>query len=149
MKLITLNRKARHDYSILESIEAGIELLGTEVKSLREGRANLRDSFAFIRDEELILKGLHISPYSHTSDRALDPRRDRRLLLHKMEIRRLIGKVQEKGLTLVALKLYFNERGRAKVEIGLAKGKRDYDKRHDLAERDARREVEKAMKHRR
>ena len=149
MKLITLNRKARHDYSILESIEAGIELLGTEVKSLREGRANLRDSFAFIRDEELILKGLHISPYSHTSDRALDPRRDRRLLLHKKEIRRLIGKVQEKGLTLVALKLYFNERGRAKVEIGLAKGKRDYDKRHDLAERDARREVEKAMKHRR
>ena len=149
MKLITLNRKARHDYSILETIEAGIELLGTEVKSLREGRANLRDSYAFIRDEELILKGLHISPYSHTSDRALDPRRDRRLLLHKMEIRRLIGKVQEKGLTLVALKLYFNERGRAKVEIGLAKGKRDYDKRHDLAERDARREVEKAMKHRR
>ena len=149
MKLITLNRKARHDYSILESIEAGIELLGTEVKSLREGRANLRDSFAFIRDEELILKGLHISPYSHTSDRALDPRRDRRLLLHKKEIRRLIGKVQEKGLTLVALKLYFNERGRAKVEIGLAKGKRDYDKRHDLAERDARREVERAMKHRR
>ena len=149
MKLIVHNRKARHDYSIFETIEAGIELLGTEVKSLREGRANLRDSFAVIRDEELILKGLHISPYSHTSDRALDPRRDRKLLLHKAEIRRLIGKVQEKGLTLVALKLYFNDRGRAKVEIGLARGKRDYDKRHALAERDARREVERAMKHRR
>ncbi len=146
MKLVTQNKKARHDYRILDSFEAGIVLLGTEVKSLREGRANLRDSFAVIEDGEVILKGLHISAYSRTSDTKLDPRRDRKLLLNRSEIRRLIGKVKEKGLTLVALKIYFNERGLAKVEIGLAKGKRQYDKRHDIAERDAKREVDRAMK---
>ena len=123
MKLVTQNKKARHDYRILDSFEAGIVLLGTEVKSLREGRANLRDSFAVIEDGEVILKGLHISAYSRTSDTKLDPRRDRKLLLNRSEIRRLIGKVQEKGLTLVALKIYFNDRGLAKVEIGLAKGR--------------------------
>jgi SsrA-binding protein len=149
MKLIVQNKKARHDYHILETLEAGIALLGTEVKSLREGRANLRDSYAVVQDGEVYLKGLHISPYSHTSDNKLDPRRDRKLLLNRAEIRKLIGKVQEKGLTLVALKLYFNPRGIAKVELGLARGKRSYDKRRDMAERDAKRAVERAMKDRR
>lgn len=149
MKPIVQNKKARHDFEIIETLEAGIALLGTEVKSLREGRANLRDSYAVIQDGEVYLRGLHISPYSHTSDTALDPRRDRKLLLNRSEIRKLIGRVQEKGLTLVALKLYFNKRGIAKVELGLARGKRAYDKRHAIAERDARREVERAMKHRR
>jgi SsrA-binding protein len=135
MKVVTHNRKARHDFQILESIEAGIVLKGTEVKSLREGRANLRDSYAVVEDGEVILRGLHISPYSHTSDSALDPRRDRKL-----------GKVQEKGLTLVALKIFFNDRGLAKVELALARGKRQYDKRRDIAEREAKREVERAMK---
>jgi len=149
MKLIVQNRKARHEYTIVESMEAGIALLGTEVKSLREGRANLRDSYAVVRGEEIFLKGLHISPYSHTSDPGLDPRRDRKLLMHKREIRKLIGKVQEKGLTLVALKLYFNARGVVKVELGLARGKRDYDKRRDIADRDARRDAERELKYRR
>jgi len=149
MKLIVQNRKARHEYTIVETMEAGIALLGTEVKSLREGRANLRDSFGVIRDGELLLRGLHISPYSHTSDGELDPRRERKLLMHKVEIAKLIGKVQEKGLTLVALKLYFNRKGIVKVEMGLARGKRDYDKRRDMADRDAKREVERAMKYKR
>ncbi len=148
MKRIVENRKARHDYEVLETIEAGIELLGTEVKSLREGRANLRDSYAVVRDGEVWLRGMHIGPYSHSSARDLDPRRDRRLLLHRSEIRRLIGKVEEKGLTLVALSLYFNRRGRAKVELAVARGRRTYDKRHAMAERDARREIERALKRR-
>ena len=149
MKNIAQNKKARHDFEIMDTLEAGIALLGTEVKSLREGRANLRDSYAVIQDGEVFLRGLHISPYSHTSDAALDPRRDRKLLLNRREIRKLIGRVQEKGLTLVALKLYFNKRGIAKVELGVARGKRAYDKRRALAERDAKREVDRAMKHRR
>ncbi len=147
MKLIVKNRKAHYDYEFVETFEAGIALLGTEVKSLREGRANLRDSFAVVRDGEVWLRGLHISPYSHTSDRSLDPARPRRLLLHRREIRRLIGKVEEKGLTLVATKLYFNDRGRAKVELALARGKRSYDKRRTIAERDAQRDLERALKH--
>jgi SsrA-binding protein len=147
MKTITDNRKARHDYHIVESMEAGIALLGTEVKSLREGRANLRDSYAILEHGEVILRGLHISPYSHSSNDKLDPRRDRKLLLNKREIKRLIGKVQEKGLTMIALKLYFNDRGLAKVQLALAKGKRQYDKRRALAERDAKREVDRATKY--
>lgn len=147
MKIVTVNKKARHDYRIVETIEAGIVLLGTEVKSLREGRANLRDSYALLDDGAVILRGLHISPYSHTSSDRLDPRRDRKLLLNKREIKRLVGKVSEKGLTLVAMKIYFNDRGLAKVELALARGKREYDKRRDIAERDAKREVERAMKH--
>ncbi len=145
MKAITNNKKARHDFHIMETMEAGIVLLGTEVKSLREGRANLRDSYAMLEKGEVILRGLHISPYSHTSE-SLDPRRDRKLLMNKREIKRLVGKVQEKGLTLVALKLYFNARGIAKVELGLAKGKKNYDKRHALAERQAKRDIDRAMK---
>jgi SsrA-binding protein len=127
-------------------MEAGIVLLGTEVKSLREGRANLRDSYAMLEKGEVILRGLHISPYSHTSESKLDPRRDRKLLMNKREIKKLVGKVQEKGLTLVALKLYFNDRGIAKVELGLAKGKKMYDKRHALADRQAKRDIDRAMK---
>jgi len=146
MKVVTQNKKARHDYHILESMEAGIVLLGTEVKSLREGRANLRDSYALLEKGEVMLRGLHISPYSHSSDSALDPRRDRKLLLNKREIKRLVGKVQEKGLTLVALKIFFNDRGLAKVELALAKGKRQYDKRRAIADREAKREVERAVK---
>jgi SsrA-binding protein len=149
MKIIVQNKKARHDFAIVETVEAGIALLGTEVKSLREGRANLRDSFALIQRGEVLLRGLHISPYSHTSDRALDPLRDRKLLMNRAEIRKLVGKVNEKGMTLVALKLYFNDRGIAKVELGLAKGKKHYDKREAIAEREAKRDVDRAMKHRR
>ena len=137
MKTIIQNKKARHDFTIVETMEAGISLMGSEVKSLREGRANLRDSYATIRDGEVYLKGLHITPYSHTSDRRIDPFRERKLLLNRMEIKRLIGKVQEKGLTLVALKLYFNDRGIVKVELATAKGKRQYDKRDDMAKKDA------------
>lgn len=146
MKIVVQNKKARHDYAIIENLEAGIALRGTEVKSLREGRANLRDSYAIIQGGEVLLRGLHISPYSHTSDRTLDPLRDRRLLVNRAEIRKLVGKVNEKGMTLVALKIYFNDRGIAKVELGLAKGKREHDKRDSIAEREARRDMDRAMK---
>jgi SsrA-binding protein len=148
MKIIVTNRKARHEYTIVETIEAGISLMGTEVKSLREGRANLTDAYGAIEGSEVILRGLHISPYSHTSQTSLDPRRDRKLLLHRSEIRRLIGKVREKGLTLVPLKLYFNDRGVAKIELALAKGKRSYDKRRTIAERDANRDLRRELKDR-
>jgi SsrA-binding protein len=146
MKVIVQNKKARHDYTILESLEAGIALLGTEVKSLREGKANLRDSYASIEGGEVMLHGLHISPYSHTSERNLDPDRNRKLLMNRAEITKLTVKVKEKGLTLLALKLYFNPRGIVKVELGLAKGKKLHDKREAIAERDARRDVDRAMK---
>jgi SsrA-binding protein len=146
MKIIVSNRKARYEYTIVETFEAGIALMGTEVKSLREGKANLTDSYASLHQGELILHGLHISPYSHTSNRDLDPRRVRKLLVKKREIRRLIGKVREKGFTLVPLKLYFNENGIAKVEIALARGKHSYDKRHAIAKRDADRDLERQMK---
>ena len=146
MKIVVQNKKARHDYAIVETLEAGIALRGTEVKSLREGNANLRDSYAIIQGGEVLLRGLHITPYSHTSDRALDPVRDRKLLVNRAEIRKLIGKVNEKGMTLIALKIYFNERGIAKVELGLGKGKKSHDKRDSVAERDAKRDMDRAMK---
>jgi SsrA-binding protein len=148
MKPIVNNRKARHEYHILETVEAGIALMGTEVKSLREGRANITDTYAVYEHDEIVLRGLHISPYSHTSQTNLDPRRERKLLLHKREIRRLIGKIKEKGLTLVPLKLYFNDRGVAKVLLALAKGKRSYDKRRSIADRDANRDMRRALKER-
>ncbi|MEE9270437.1 MAG: SsrA-binding protein SmpB [Candidatus Krumholzibacteria bacterium] len=148
MKPIATNRKARHEFSVVETFEAGIALMGTEVKSLREGRANLTDAYATLEGTEVILRGLHISSYSHTSQSNLDPRRDRKLLLHKREIRRLIGKVREKGLTLVPLKLYFNNRGVAKIELALAKGKKTYDKRRDIAKRDANRDLRRELKER-
>jgi SsrA-binding protein len=148
MKPVASNRKARFEYTIVETIEAGISLEGTEVKSLREGRANLTDAYAYLEDGEIVLKGLHISAYSHTSQSKLDPHRDRKLLLHKSEIRWLIGKVREKGFTLVPLKLYFNARGIAKIELGLAKGKREYDKRRTIADREARLDMQRALKDR-
>ena len=146
MKIVVQNKKARHDFAILETIEAGIALRGTEVKSLREGRANLRDSYALVEGGEVFLRGLQIMPYSHTSERALDPQRDRKLLLNREEIRKLIIKINEKGMTLVALKVYFTPRGIAKVELGLAKGKKLYDKREAISERETKRDVDRALK---
>jgi SsrA-binding protein len=146
MKIIVQNKKARHDFSILETVEAGIALRGTEVKSLREGKANLRDSYALVEGGEVLLRGLQISPYSHTSDKNLDPQRERKLLMNREEIRRLAAKINEKGMTLVALKLYFNPRGIVKVELGLAKGKKLYDKREAIAERESKRAVDRAMR---
>lgn len=145
VKVITTNRKARHDYQILETVEAGISLLGTEVKSLRAGRANLKDSYAEIRDGEMFLVGAHISPYEEGNRFNHEPERQRRLLLHRREIIRFGTKVREKGLTLVPLRMYFKA-NRAKVELGLARGKRAYDKREAIARRDAKRDLDRALK---
>jgi SsrA-binding protein len=139
-KLIAQNRKARHDYTIEDTYEAGIVLTGTEVKSLRAGRASLVDGYATIRDGEAWLLGVHIPEYTEGTWTNHEPRRERKLLLHRGEILRLVGKTKEGGLTLVPLSLYFKD-GRAKVEIALARGRRSYDKRAALAERDAAREV--------
>lgn len=144
-KLIAQNRKARHDYDILATYEAGIVLHGTEVKSLRDGRANLKDSYAAVHEDELWLYGVHISPYSHGNINNHDPERDRKLLLHRNEIRRLIGKTKETGLTLVPLQLYFKN-GKVKVELALAKGKKQYDKRQAIAKRDSDRELARAFR---
>ena len=141
------NRKAFHDYHILETFEAGIALLGTEVKGIREGQANLRDSFARVDKGEVWLFNVHINPYSHRGYVDHDPKRKRRLLLHKYEIRKLIGKTVEKGLTLIATKMYFKN-GKVKVEIALAKGKQDHDKRETLRRREADRETRAAVKER-
>ncbi len=143
-KMIAQNRKARHDYAVLDAFEAGLVLTGTEVKSLREGRASLVDGFAMIDAGEVFLHGVHIPEYTQASWTNHEPRRVRKLLLHKQEIIRLIGKTKESGLTLVPLSLYFRE-GRVKVEIALARGKHSYDKRQDMARRDADREVQKAL----
>ena len=143
-KIIAQNRKARHDYSNLETFEAGVALTGTEVKSLRLGRASLVDGFATIDDGEVYLRNVHIPEYLHGSWTNHEPRRTRKLLLHKGEILRMIGKTKESGLTLVPLSLYFSD-GKVKVELALARGKRSYDKRQDLARRDADREVRRAL----
>lgn len=145
MQPVCQNRKAYHDYSIEETVEAGISLVGTEVKSLREGKANLKDSYVLIKGIEAFLFNCHISPYSHGNIMNHDPLRTRRLLLHKKEIMRLQGKTAQKGYTLIPLKIYFKT-GRAKVEVGLAKGKREFEKRESIKEREASREIEKAMK---
>ncbi len=147
MKVIAENRKARHDYLIEECFEAGIELKGTEVKSMRAGRANLKDSFAVIENGELYLYGMHISPYEHGNIFNVEPMRPRKLLMHKKEIMRLLGKTKEQGLTLVPLKAYF-KKDKIKIELALAKGKKLYDKREAAAEKSAKREIEKAMKER-
>ena len=139
-KIIATNRKARHEFEILETYEAGLVLKGTEVKSLREGQVNFKDSYASISNQEAWLVGCHIAPYHHGSDANHAPDRSRKLLLHRREIARLVGKVAERGLTLVPLRLYFKE-GRAKLELGLARGKKLHDKRQALRERDARREM--------
>jgi SsrA-binding protein len=143
--IVCTNRKAYHDYFIQETFEAGISLLGTEVKSLREGRANLRDSYAIIRDNEIFLLNCHISPYSHGNILNHDPLRTRKLLMHRKEINKLWGNLTQKGLTLIPLKIYF-KKGKAKVELGLAKGKRKYEKREALKEKEARREIQKQLR---
>jgi SsrA-binding protein len=142
-KLIAQNRKARHDYAIEDVYEAGVVLQGTEVKSLRAGRASLVDSYATVRDGEVWLEGLHIPEYTQGTWTNHEPRRRRKLLLHRAEIAKLVGKTKESGLTLVPLSLYFKD-GKVKVEIALARGKRSYDKRATLAARDAAREIERA-----
>jgi SsrA-binding protein len=143
-KVIASNRKARHDYAILDTYEAGIALTGTEVKSLRAGRASLVDAFAQESNGEIFLHGMHIPEYAQGTWTNHEPRRTRKLLLNRIEIVKLIGKLRESGLTLVPLSLYFSD-GWAKVELGLARGKRSYDKRQDLAQRDANREISRAM----
>jgi len=144
-KLIAENRRARHEYHLLDRYEAGLILTGTEVKSLREGKATLQRAFGDVRDGEVFLVGLHIPEYAQGSLANHDPDRDRKLLLHRREIDQLVGKVQEKGLTLVPTKLYWKD-GRAKVELTLARGKDVRDKRRAIADRDARRQIERALK---
>jgi SsrA-binding protein len=145
IKIIAQNKKAFHDFEMSERFEAGIVLLGTEVKSLREGRANLKDSYARVKRSEVFLVGLHISPYTHATYDNHDPERVRKLLLHKSEIKRLLGKTQERGFSLVPLKLYFKN-GKAKVEIALARGKKEYDKRESLKRKEEAREMDRLRK---
>ena len=147
-RLIASNKKAYHDYFIEETFETGIELTGTEVKSLRENRASLRDSFATVRAGEVWLHGVHIAAYSHGNRANVEPTRARKLLLHKKEIRYLIGKTKERGYTLVPLKLYFTPANIVKVELGLVRGKKQYDKRASIAERDQKRDTERALRER-
>ncbi len=146
--IVVTNRKARHEYHILETFDAGIELLGTEVKSLREGRANLKEAYIHIRKGEVFLVGAHFSPYSHQGYVSHEPTRNRKLLLHEKEIGKIQKQLDLKGMTAVPLKLYFNDRGWAKVQIGLAKGKKQFDKKAAKKELDIRRETEKAIKDR-
>ena len=146
-RVVVTNRKATHLYEILETFEAGLVLRGTEVKSLREGQANFKDSYALVEGEELWLVGCHISPYHHGAGANHDPERPRKLLLHRGEINRLLGKVQERGLTLVPLRLYFKNR-RAKLELGLGRGRKLHDKRRAIREREMRRELDKAVRSR-
>ena len=147
VKIVCQNRKARHDYFILDEYEAGMVLMGTEVKSLRLGRANLRDSYASIRGGEVFLMNMHIGAYPYSAHGNHDPLRPRKLLLHRDEIKRLTGKVREKGQSLIALSVYFKD-SKAKVTLGLAKGKRQYDKRASIRKREERRELERARRKR-
>ncbi len=144
-RVIITNRKARHEYHIDEVYEAGIALKGTEVKSLRLGNANLQDRYAFVRAGEVFLEGMHISPYEFGNQFNHEPKRERKLLLNKREIRKLICKTKEKGFTLVPLSVYFKN-GKAKIELALARGKKSYDKRKTIAERDAKREQERELR---
>lgn len=144
-KIIAVNRKARHDYFVLETFETGIELVGTEVKSLRQGGVNLKDSWCSIENGELFVKGMHISPYEKGNIFNKDPLRTRKLLLHKREILKLLDQVSQKGYTIVPLQVYLKD-SLVKVEIGLARGKKLYDKREDIAKKDQRREAERDMK---
>lgn len=145
-KNITSNRKAYHNYEILEKLEAGISLLGSEIKAIREGKANLKDSYVEIRGREAILISAHIGPYSNASYNNHEPERTRKLLLHKREIHKLERKVKIKGMSIIPLSLYFNQKGIVKVEIGLAKGKRQYDKKQAIKDRDIKREVDRDLK---
>jgi len=144
-KLIASNKTARRDYDITDTYEAGMVLTGTEVKSLRAGKANLKDSYAFVNDEEVFLRELHISPYEQGNRYNHDPLRTRKLLLHKREIKKLYGKSREKGLSLIPLKLYFKN-GKVKVEIGIGKGKKLYDRRNDIKKREERRDIARDFK---
>ncbi len=146
IKKIATNKKAYHDYHIIESVEAGMVLTGTEIKSIRLGRVNLRDAYVQIRNGEAWLVNMHIAPYSHGNRENHEPRRERKLLLHRREINRLLGKVNERGYTIVPLRLYLRN-NRAKVEIALVRGKRLYDKRRAIAKRDAERELRRSLKH--
>jgi len=145
MKLVANNKKAYHDYFVDEKIEAGLVLHGTEVKSLRMGKCSIKESFIRIEDAEVYVYGMHISPYEKGNIFNKDPLRPKKLLLHKAEINKLLGKIKEKGFTIVPLQVYFKE-GRAKMEIGLCRGKKLYDKRQDIAKKDQRREAEKEFK---
>jgi SsrA-binding protein len=147
LKVVAVNRKASHDYELVERFEAGLALVGTEVKSAREGKVNLKDSYAAPRDGELFLLQAHITPYSHGSHENHEALRPRKLLLHKRELKRLIGKVTERGFTLVPTRMYFKN-GRLKVEIALARGKRQHDRRAAARERDVQRDIEAALKER-
>lgn len=147
-KMIANNKKARHDYFIEETYEAGIVLTGTEIKSVRLGKVSIKESYARIEKEEMMIYGMNISPYEQGNRFNVDPLRPRKLLLHKREIRKLIGATRLKGLTLVPLTMYINEAGLAKLEIALARGKKNYDKRDAIAKRDASRNMERAMKQR-
>ena len=142
-----LNRRARHEYHILETYEAGMILTGPEVKSIRNGQANLAEAHCLIRHDRVLLIGCHISPYKPAAmNNPSEPARSRELLMNKGEVRKLVGKLKEKGITLVPLKLYFNARGYAKLEIGLARGKKNYDKRQDLKEKDVKRDLQRQYK---
>jgi SsrA-binding protein len=145
-KLAANNKKARHDYFIEETLEAGIVLTGTEIKSVREGKVSIKESYARVENGEVWLYGMNISPYKQGNRFNVDPLRPRKLLLHKREIRKLIGKVTLQGLTLVPLKIYINHKGLAKVEIAVARGKKNYDKRDTMAKRDAERKMDRAVK---
>ena len=147
-KMIANNKKARHDYFIEETYEAGIVLTGTEIKSARLGKVSIKESYARIEKEEMMIYGMNISPYEQGNRFNVDPLRPRKLLLHKREIRKLIGATKLKGLTLVPMTMYINEAGLAKLEIALARGKKNYDKRDAIAKRDASRNTERAMKQR-
>ena len=147
VKIIAQNKKAHHDYFVLESYEAGIELCGTEVKSLRAGRVNLKDSWCNIVDGEIFVNGMHISPYDHGNVFNKDPMRVRRLLMHKKEILKLFGTLQQQGLSLIPISLYFKG-SKVKMQVGLCKGKKLYDKRATMAERDAKRNIDRALKER-
>lgn len=145
IKIIAQNKKAYHDYFVLDKLEAGIELFGTEVKSIRQGKINLKDSWCFVKDGEMFVNGMHISPYEQGNIFNRDPLRTKRLLLHKKEIRRFYAQVKQEGLAIVPLSVYF-KKGRAKVEIGLCKGKKLYDKREVAAKNDAKRAIERNLR---
>ncbi len=144
-KIVCTNRKARHDYYIQDTIETGVVLVGTEVKSLREGRAHLKDSYALVKNGEVFLFNCHISPYTHGNLQNHEPLRTRKLLLHRAQIRKLLGLTTQKGFTLVPLKIYFT-RSKVKLALGIAKGKKLHDKRHALREKEANRDMERALK---
>lgn len=147
-KMVANNKKARHDYFIEEVYEAGIVLTGTEIKSVRGGKVSIKESYAKVENGEMIVYGMNISPYEQGNRFNVDPLRPRKLLLHKQEIRKLIGYTTQKGLTLIPLNMYINEDGRAKMELGVCRGKKNYDKRDDMAKRDAARKMDQAMKQR-